>query len=286
MLHRYLHQWALELDERAFRVVLKDGVDDTANRNFFEGPSAIAAIDRAITDTLAGRLAAAGIRPAAGERVIDVCCGRGHLGEWLRREYGARVTFADLSVAQLTELVQRVNHAHGPAADASVADLLRMPYRSDTFDLVVGNSFLHHVRDVPAAMAELFRITKPGGRLALLHEPNLNASFWESFPLSLLKNTSPIAGFTDLWLFHPDDLVRLAVQAGFVTPVVQGTGVASGVLINWYLILLGKLAPGWARGFVAGYHLRRWLNNLEYRLRGGDSGRRAPSLMITAAKPV
>jgi SAM-dependent methyltransferase len=284
MLHRYLHPWALELDERAFRVVLKDGVDDAANRNFEEGPSAIAAIDGAITGAVAARLAAAGVRPAQGERVIDVCCGRGHLGQWLRDQCGSRVTFADLSSAQLAELVQRLNRARGPLADASVADLLHLPYRTDSFDLVVGHSFLHHVRDVPAAMAELFRVTRPGGRVVLLHEPNLNASFWESFPLSLLKNTSPIGGFTDLWLFGPDDLVRLARESGFASPVVRGTGVMSGVLINWYLILVGKLAPGWARGLVAGYHLRRWLNTLEFRWRGSDPGG-APSLMLTAVKP-
>jgi len=57
-----------------------------------------------------------------------------------------------------------------PRTDADVIhDLNRVPYPfpDDEFDLVVGNQVIEHLEDVLAVVAELHRITKPGGRIRL-----------------------------------------------------------------------------------------------------------------------
>jgi ubiquinone/menaquinone biosynthesis C-methylase UbiE len=283
MLQRYLRPWALALDELNFRVVLRDSRDTNANRFFEEGESLSPRIDGAIRRALDLRIRATGLRPPAGARVLDVCSGRGHLGELLADRYEARVVFADLSMAQLSELSRRAGGAGAVTACAS--DLLHLPYQSNSFDLVVGHSFLHHVNDVPAAIAELARVTRPGGTVALLHEPNVNANFWESFPLSLLKDTSPVDGFTDLWMFTAADLERLFTGAGLADVSVRGTGVTSAVLLNWYLMLLAKLGAEGSAPAVAGYDLRSRLNARELASAGTRWNTRAPSLVVAARKP-
>jgi SAM-dependent methyltransferase len=284
MLQRHLRQWAVTLDEANFRVVLRDRRDTDANRLFAEGTSPSPRIDDAIRRALERRIHAAGLWPKAGARVLDVCSGRGHLGELLADRYEARVVFADVSMAQLRELSRRTGRTGGVSACAS--DLLHLPYQSNSFDMVVGHSFLHHVNDVPAALAELARVARPGGTIALLHEPNVNANFWESFPLSLLKDTSPVSGFTDLWMFTPGDLERLLAGAGLADVAVRGTGVASALLVNWYLILLARLGTDGSAPAVAGYDARSRLNALELTSPGARWNNRAPSLVVAARKPM
>lgn len=283
MLQRHLRVLATSLDEREFRVTLRDNVDAAANLHFAEGPASSAAEDDAIRQALARRVVALGLTPSRGDQVLDVCAGRGHLGEALATTYGVRITFVDLSVAQLGELSRSGRDDH---RNVCAGDVLRLPFRNGSFDIVVGHSFLHHVRDVPTALAELARVVRPGGTVALLHEPNVNANFWESFPLSLLKDTSPREGFTDLWMFTTRDLRRLFVSAGFLDVKVAGTGLLSGVLVNWYLLVLAKIGLGRTRAMTAGYRLRLRMNASELKAARGSWIERAPSLLVKAHRPL
>ena len=52
-------------------------------------------------------------------------------------------------------------------------DAERLPYPDGTFDLVAGHAFLHHLPDPPAALAEMFRVLRPGGVLFVAGEPTL-----------------------------------------------------------------------------------------------------------------
>ena len=106
------------LDEARFRVTLRDNVDAAANLEFAEGPAASAAEDRAIRDALARRLDVATVTVTPRARVLDVCAGRGHLGEMLIQRSDARVTYVDLSASQLAELRRR----QGSGAPACAGD--------------------------------------------------------------------------------------------------------------------------------------------------------------------
>jgi ubiquinone/menaquinone biosynthesis C-methylase UbiE len=284
MLQKHLRRWADSLDEDGFRVRIASGADRAANRAFDDGQPDDASLDRVTQQALDVRLRAAGLQPAAGMRVLDVCAGRGHLGELLSHKYRARVTSADLSLTQLTELLRRADRDRWHAS-ACAADLLALPYEDGAFDLVAGHSFLHHLPNVPGALAEMFRVVRPGGLVALLHEPNLNADYWGSFPLSLLKDTEPQDGFTDLWKFRPDDLRRLCEDAGFADVRVHGSGLLSAVVLNWSLIALVKLKAGTTWAAKAAYRLRLRLNGLELRWRRGRYVDTAPSLMLVARRP-
>ncbi|WP_145792269.1 class I SAM-dependent methyltransferase [Kitasatospora atroaurantiaca] len=62
--------------------------------------------------------------------------------------------------------------ARAPKADVRLAVLPELPFADASFDAVVANFVVNHVEDPVAALAELRRVTRPGGRIA--------ASIWSS----------------------------------------------------------------------------------------------------------
>jgi SAM-dependent methyltransferase len=98
----------------------------------------------------------------AGDRVLDAGAGPGRFTLELRR-LGAEVTALDISPGQLESLRQRVPHVEAILGD--VTDLSR--FEDDSFDVAVcfGGPLSYVVDDAPQAVAELARVTKPGGHV-------------------------------------------------------------------------------------------------------------------------
>lgn len=112
-----------------------------------------------------------GIGP--GTRVIDVGCGQGrHSFEAYRR--GADVVAFDQSASDLAD-VKVMFGAMAEArevpsyakAEAVQGDALALPYDNEEFDIVIASEILEHVPDDDRAIAELVRVLKPGGALAV-----------------------------------------------------------------------------------------------------------------------
>lgn len=117
----------------------------------------------------AAREAVAGLRPCA--RLLDVATGTGDLARALaeaaRREVpGAPplVAGADFTRPMLREAARK----YGRTAAWIEADGLRLPLRSGEWDAVTIAFGLRNMADKPAALAELARVLRPGGRLAIL----------------------------------------------------------------------------------------------------------------------
>ena len=108
-----------------------------------------------------------------GERLLDLGCGGGrHAFEAVRR--GARVVALD---AQAQELAQ-VRDTIGAMLDAGEIDkedeagavqgnALRLPFADASFDRVIAAEVLEHIPDDSSAMAELARVLRPGGTMAV-----------------------------------------------------------------------------------------------------------------------
>lgn len=112
-----------------------------------------------------------GIGPST--KVIDVGCGAGrHAFEAYRR--GADVIAFDRDEAELksvdTILRAMAENGEVPAsasAEVVVGDALKLPYPDETFDCVIASEILEHVTQDDAAIAELIRVLKVGGTLAI-----------------------------------------------------------------------------------------------------------------------
>jgi demethylmenaquinone methyltransferase/2-methoxy-6-polyprenyl-1,4-benzoquinol methylase len=96
-----------------------------------------------------------------GETVLDLGAGTGVSTAELARS-GAYAVGADLSLGML-----RVGRATRPDVPLLAGDALALPFADRTFDAVTISFALRNVTDVDAALVELARVTKPGGRLVV-----------------------------------------------------------------------------------------------------------------------
>ncbi len=101
--------------------------------------------------------------------ILDAGCGPGTYGLILA-EQGYRVVGLDISQKTL-ELARRRAAGKGLAFLPVTGDLETLPFRAESFDVCFCAYTLHHFPDNNAAVAELTRVLKPGGRMVLI-EPN------------------------------------------------------------------------------------------------------------------
>ncbi|GAA3729174.1 SAM-dependent methyltransferase [Spinactinospora alkalitolerans] len=100
-----------------------------------------------------------------GARVLEVGCGAGQCGRWLRARGVAEVVGIDVSARQLQHSL-RIDDATGRALAVAQADAQRLPFADGSFDLVCSAyGAFPFVPDAPAALREAARVLRPGGRL-------------------------------------------------------------------------------------------------------------------------
>jgi len=112
------------------------------------------------------------------ERVLDMGCGRGAVLTAVARRVGSgRVTGVDLwsrhdQSGNAREVTLRNAAAEGVSdrVDVQTGDMRALPFAEATFDLVVSSLAIHNISsraDRAKAVAEAWRVLKPGGRLAI-----------------------------------------------------------------------------------------------------------------------
>ena len=109
----------------------------------------------------------------AGERMLDLGCGFGrHAYEALRR--GTHVVACDLGLDELREVraIGAVMHGDGEVPEGVVletanGDATRLPFADNSFDRIIASEVLEHIDDDDGALAELARVLRPDGTLAV-----------------------------------------------------------------------------------------------------------------------
>lgn len=97
----------------------------------------------------------------AGTRVLDVGTGPGTVAAAALAR-GAAVVAVDAEPGMVA-----LAAANAPGAEVRQAVLPQLPFPDGSFDAVVANFVVNHVEDPSAALAELRRVVRPGGRLAV-----------------------------------------------------------------------------------------------------------------------
>ncbi|NYS26593.1 bifunctional demethylmenaquinone methyltransferase/2-methoxy-6-polyprenyl-1,4-benzoquinol methylase UbiE [Rhodobacteraceae bacterium 2376] len=111
------------------------------------------------------------LAPRPGQRLLDVAGGTGDIAfRFLGRAgAGAQATVLDLTESMLIEGQQRAeaaNMAH--ALDWIVGDAMALPFADNSFDVYTISFGIRNVTRIEDALAEAFRVLRPGGRLMVL----------------------------------------------------------------------------------------------------------------------
>jgi SAM-dependent methyltransferase len=103
----------------------------------------------------------AALMPLAGLRLLDVGCATA-LALQLAISHGARVTGLDAAGPMIDIARERL-----PDADLRVGDIQDLRFDDSSFDIVTAFNALQYAAEPKAAVAELARVTRPGGRVAI-----------------------------------------------------------------------------------------------------------------------
>jgi demethylmenaquinone methyltransferase/2-methoxy-6-polyprenyl-1,4-benzoquinol methylase len=115
-------------------------------------------------DALWRAAATKAVAPKPGERILDLAAGTASSSASLARS-GADVVAADFSPGMLAE--GRRRHGHLDNLSFVEADAMNLPFEEAEFDAVTMSYGLRNVQEPKKALAELLRVTKPGGRLVI-----------------------------------------------------------------------------------------------------------------------
>lgn len=141
------------------------------------------------------------VAPMAQGRLLDVGCGdkpwEATLAPYVTEHVG--VEFAET-------FEETVNEGHGRADVLYTGD--RLPFDDGSFDTVLSNQVLEHVRDPIEHFADLARVLRPGGRLLL------------TAPFSHRLHAEP----HDYWRFTRHGLAELARRNGLEVEVLDERG--------------------------------------------------------------
>lgn len=132
-----------------------------------------------------------------GDRLLDAGCGLGEEARELAKLVGAtgEVTAVDLSKALIAEAQERDN---GAGVRYAVGDINALEFTDGSFDAVRSERVIQHLPDPDAAIAELIRVTTPGGRVCVIDTD------WDSFLMDGVPST-----------YH-DSFMQLARDQGVV----------------------------------------------------------------------
>src|SRR6478752_5037463 len=119
----------------------------------------------------------------AGERVLDVGVGPALLAAQMAEAVGPTGAVHGIDVSEQMLAAARNRVAQLPKGHARVALVASsadaIPYLDESFDVVVSTQVFEYVPDIPAALAEVRRVLRPGGRLLLL-DTDWDSIVWHS----------------------------------------------------------------------------------------------------------
>lgn len=160
------------------------------------------------------RLVRSSLAAASGERILDIGCGPGFLCRELLEEVGPNgsIVGVDSSAAMLN--LARCRCEGHSNIEFHQADATALPVDDSSIDAAVCVQVLEYVPDVPAALSEMYRALRPGGRLVVWDVDWATVSWHSEDPARMAR----VLAAWDEHLIHPSmprTLVSAMRSAGF-----------------------------------------------------------------------
>lgn len=134
-------------------------------------------------------------------RILEIGCGNGHL--WTNYletlPIDSQLILTDFS-SGMVDIVEK-KFGKDPRVTTCVADVQKLPFEANSFDIVIANHALHHVEHINQAIAEISRVLVPSGKFyatangsnglenylhkAIQHVETDNHAFAEPLPFNL-----------------------------------------------------------------------------------------------------
>lgn len=130
-----------------------------------------------------------------GKLVLDAGCGNGRYAKFVN-EWGARVVAVDISSAVD---VAAANLAGRDTVDVIQADLFRLPFRPEVFDMAYSVGVLHHTPDAAGAFRSVGRTVRRGGSFAIFVHAQGNRALY--FSNRTLRRWTSKASYKTTWRF-------------------------------------------------------------------------------------
>ncbi|MGB3339065.1 MAG: class I SAM-dependent methyltransferase, partial [Devosia sp.] len=128
----------------------------------------------------------------SGDQVLDIGCGPGWFWSSAASDMpqGMHLTLTDQSPGMVKEATDRCAALPFTSVKGETANASDMPFADQTFDVVIAMHMLYHLPDQRGAIAEMHRVLKPGGTLAVT--TNGVANLAELYELTTLLGSDPV----------------------------------------------------------------------------------------------
>jgi ubiquinone/menaquinone biosynthesis C-methylase UbiE len=168
-----------------------------------------------------------------GCNVLELGCGNGNMwnDKIQRLPAGSKLILSDLSNG-MREIVSEKFKAY-PNVSTEIVDIQNIQYPDNSFDMIIANSMLYHIPNLEKAIAEVYRVLKPGGKFyattvgvngmqEYLHakfkefNPKINA-FSKPFPFNL-QNGRDILGrsFKNIEMHEYEDSLEITETSDLI----------------------------------------------------------------------
>jgi len=114
------------------------------------------------------------LAPRPGERVLDVGSGPGFVAGAIAEAVGSTGVVSGVDISEAMLAAARSHCGQRSWVEFHHADATQLPFADDFFDAVISTQVLEYVPDVTAAIAEIHRVVRPGGRIVVV------ATDWDS----------------------------------------------------------------------------------------------------------